>query len=514
MVELREAGIVHALMEVLRDDTGGGSRQNLPDTGSFTRRAIQVQGSSGAAVTVGFDKPSFAVCHALLAMQDTVRPIALDIVTAPGFAPALVHSYKIFPSEMLLGPAHLLAAVVQALKSDSRHESLRCAMANELISAGLLETLSSVLNPTWERLSNPILFAFTTIVEWAGFVGMPADILSQNTACLINFIRCCRDEVDASSAEVLLQLVSLAASRSRPSGCCHSRLQVLEALVKNLVGFMNTGKPTLAIHAVPIVVHRVQAHKELINMAVDSGFIRGMLRLLQLVRIGAEESTDEGEMFSTGGAVMYRGVLDFLAFAKEGHVTEALTSGLVAELKACVTGDVTAQQWFVMQTCELLLVLWGLRGPAAKLRESGIVPGILVKVANGSNNEGVLAFADWLGKLSQSKVKRAKVFVAELLAAGALEKLTQSSLATSENHVTLGSILQELQRFALRNHGEVKRARSRVTGDGSPRGSRKQVRTSCVPLGLAPCFLGTFETARRLRAFHPLKLAFGRFQKF
>lgn len=303
---------------------------------------------------IGLGTPSFAACVPLSAMCDYCPLVAVEVCTAPGFADAQLRSFKVFPTELLRVPTRLLDRVVEALLNDPRHEPLQRSFAEGLVSAGLLETLPRLVDPTKDRLGDYFYSPFTSIVEWTGYGCVPEDSVPHHIALLLDFLRSCTSDVaaasqpgQASSAEALLAAISFAGFQSQP---CHrnpSALQLSEALVKNLAEFMNTGDPIGAIYAVPIIRRRVREHPdlavELMNTAVDAGIIPGILRVVSAVREGAEnpKSPEEEARFKACSEVqvaLCNGVLEFLECAHESVIMQALTSGLLAELEACVRG--------------------------------------------------------------------------------------------------------------------------------------------------------------------------------
>lgn len=480
LADLRDAEVVLALVKLLYPDNdefegerrGSPSTSGVSCTGYFTRCGFELRGASGASLSVGLRTPRFAVCTTLSVMEDNLPDFAVEMVAAPGFAPSLVQSCFVFPNELLLGPTRLLAKAVKTLRDCPRHEALRRPFAEELVSAGLLETLPRLVNPALEALGDHVFDALTTIVEWAGYVCVPADSLPLHTALLLDFMRTSKEH--AGSALALLKAMSFAGFQSQP---CHrgpSALQLSEALVNHLARFVNVGQHRLAAYAVPVILRRAQDAPALLDTAVDAGFIPGMLRILMIVGEGeADEAQtamtpEEEEAFTNAQKVISRGVVGFLSRAKESHVMEALTSGLVAEFEAGVARGTPTSQELCMRACGVLLVRRDLPGAAAKLREAGVMPGLLLKVAESSKDVCFVALAAGLRVISREKLERAREFVVELLAAGVLDKLMRSLLKLPNNHLrtSMSSSLQILHRFAQQHQSEIRSATSRPTGDG------------------------------------------------
>lgn len=78
----------------------------------------------------------------------------------------------------------------------------------------------------------------------------------------------------------------------------------------------------------------------------------------------------------------------------------------------------------------------------------------------------------------------------ELLAAGVLEKLTESWLKMAEHRRVMCDLLQQLHRFALLHHKKIKKARNRGAGEAWVSSFRKQVSACWVPFCLPAFFVG------------------------
>lgn len=423
---LRCAGIVAALLGVV-----GASPSTLPSCtlGDNPARLSQSLASfktkAEAPVELPANDPALYACHALVILMDTEPTVAHEVVATFKSGAALANCLRLYTGEMREVVAQTLARTFANLNYEpgSGNERHQQAFCKALIAEGLPSLLPSLVRPELPALSDEMLTSLNEILEVLGYDCLPRASAGAVATAVMRYI-------EDGTLETARGKATAAFGRLMEGGSVSAILEerLPGKLIQNVARVMVTGTSTEARMGLMIVMHQQAWHHAsgaVLGPAVAGGFVPGCFRVVR-------ESPQP--FFSRTTPMprvefLVREFLQHIAMSgEERAVVQSINLGALPLLRALF--EMPEEREVALNIC-----CGFLRFPTAtaKMREDGIIPGLLLEVAHEGDPDFLRAFGGFLIKTADTL--GLPYLTCEFLSAGVVDKLKQARSRATQPQV-------------------------------------------------------------------------------
>jgi hypothetical protein len=374
-----------------------------PADSIFSWRSMAIRDLNGRTRLARLTQPALLAAAGMVGLALRHPAIALQLAHTPNIAHMLVSCFKQFADlegtqvEFLICMHELLAENGSAPKK---------VLAAELKEAGFLKMLPRLIRTEPELDTQYAIELVMDLISGIGGPAFPQPISREIIAALLRYIEA--EGAHIGRAASALTALSMCQGHDPMFGVTSTNPK---ALVKNLARLMIKGNPTQAVSAhVLIMTHvRKDGGKELLQIAVDAGFVPGSMSLL------GEEKKD----FFTRGYGMQpaphvwdrlrEGLLRVIALGDRKYIMHAVKCGVSAVALEAIRKCTCESQLFGVQ---LVTKLTEHPDALKEMRRIGLWPGGFLEIS-GSRIPAVLE--EYIGGLC-GIVDRSPELATELMA--------------------------------------------------------------------------------------------------